>query len=53
MALDNNELFEISGGGFSLTSTAINAFSRLVTTFVKLGQLVGSSIRRAVSKNYC
>ncbi len=53
MALENQELYMISGGSFSLTSTAINAVSRLVSTFMKLGQLVGSSIRRAVTKKYC
>ncbi len=53
MMVEKEELYEIKGGAFSLTSTAINAISRVVTTFLKFGQVVGSSIRRAITKNYC
>ena len=53
MILKSDELYQIRGGGLSLTSSAINAISRVVSTFLKLGQIVGSSVRRAISKTYC
>lgn len=49
--LTNEELICIRGGGIS--ATLVNAVSRLVGTLLNLGQLVGTSIRRSISKKYC
>ena len=51
MLLNEEELNMIKGG--SISATTINALSRLVSTFMKLGQVIGSSIRRAITKSYC
>ena len=53
MILSNIELYNVKGGAFSLTSTAINALSRAVTTLLKLGQTLGSNIRRIATRSYC
>jgi len=49
--LSNEELINIKGGSFS--STLLNSVSRLIDTVLKLGQTVGSAIRRSLSKSYC
>lgn len=49
--LTNEELIVIRGGG--ITSTFLNSFSRLMENIFRLGQSVGSSIRRVVSKKVC
>lgn len=49
--LSNEELINVKGGAFS--STLLNSVSRLIDTLLKLGQTVGSAIRRSLSKNYC
>ena len=49
--LTNEELLNISGGG--ITATFLNSVSRVMETLYKLGQSVGSSIRRVTAKNYC
>lgn len=49
--LTNEELIKVKGG--SISATMLNAISRLIESLLNLGQLVGSSIRRSVSKNYC
>lgn len=49
--LSNDELINIRGGG--ITATLLNSISRLVETLLNLGQIVGSSIRRSVSKKVC
>ena len=49
--LSKEELFEVRGGG--ITATLLNSLSRLVDTLLNLGQLVGSSIRRSISKKSC
>lgn len=51
MLLSNNELMMVTGGG--LTTTMINALTKAMTTILKLGQTIGSVIRRAVTKSYC
>lgn len=51
MRLEEQELILISGGGVS--ATLLNAVSRAITTAINLGQIIGSAIRRALSKNYC
>lgn len=49
--LNNEELILVKGGG--ITSTFLNSLSRLMENIYKLGQAVGSSIRRITSKNVC
>ena len=51
MKLKDNELILVAGG--AINSQLINAFVRLVTSVVEIGRMIGSSIRRVVSKNYC
>ncbi len=53
MALNSRQLYEIRGGGFSFSTSTFNAISRFMTTLIKLGQLAGSGIRRAITKSYC
>lgn len=50
MKLTNKELHEINGGA---SATMINALSRAVSTIFKIGQSIGSSIRRVFSRSYC
>ncbi len=50
--LNNYELTNISGGA-AVTATMLNAVSRLMTTVLLLGQIVGSAIKLKKSKNYC
>lgn len=49
--MTNEELITVRGGG--ITATLLNSVSRLVETILNLGQIVGSSIRRSVSKKAC
>ena len=51
MKLTNKELLNINGG--AITATMLNAFSRAATTLLKIGQTIGSSIRRAFTRSYC
>ena len=49
--LDEKTLVKIKGG--SISSTMLNAVSRLITTILELGRTIGSSIYRYKKKNYC
>lgn len=49
--LNNEELLLVRGGGIS--STFLNSISRLLEDIYKLGQAVGSSLRRIRSKKVC
>lgn len=49
--LTDEELIVVRGGG--ITSTFLNSLSRLMENIYKLGQSVGSSIRRVVSNKVC
>lgn len=51
MKLKDQELMFIAGG--AINSQLINAFVRLISSVLEIGQMIGSSIRRIVSKNYC
>lgn len=51
MRIEDKKLIFIAGGAFD--SSFINAFVRLVNSFIEVGKMIGSSIRRAVTKNYC
>ncbi len=52
MRLTNDELLKISGG-FSLNGTLISALTRVFTTIIDFGKMVGTSLRRSKDKNYC
>lgn len=51
MKLTNKELLNINGG--ALSATMMNALSRAATTLLKIGQTIGSSIRRFITGSYC
>jgi len=51
MRLKSSELLEINGGGIS--ASLLNAVSRAFTTAINLGQIIGSAIRRIISKKAC
>ena len=50
--LSKNELYFIKGG-VKITAALLSAVSKGVTTILNLGQILGSSIRRLIKKNYC
>ena len=49
--MSNYELFCIKGGGLSISN--LNVIAIIVTTLVKLGQTIGSNIRRIISGSIC
>ena len=52
--MKKEELKVVYGGGiFSFTSTFFNAISRYITTVKSLGESVGSSIRRILTRSSC
>ncbi len=51
MVLSKYELNETIGGAVS--ATLINSLARLATTFITIGQMLGSALKMSVSKNYC
>ena len=51
MKLKDHELMQIVGGG--LTTAMINALSKAMTTILKIGQTIGTVIRRSVTKTFC
>ena len=53
--MDNNELYSVRGGAVSGFGTAswINAFSRTVELFYKLGKSIGSSISVIIRGRRC
>ena len=51
--MQDYELVDVVGGGFSLTATFLNAFSRAINTVMDLGRTIGTSIRMFVSGKRC
>lgn len=51
--MNNNELNQVYGGAFNFTTTFFNSISRYITTIKGLGESIGSSIRRLLSRNFC
>lgn len=51
MRLKNNELIDINGG--AITATWLNSCSRFISLVIEVGKMIGSSIRRTITKNYC
>jgi hypothetical protein len=52
MVLSKESLHQISGGG-TFSAAALNAIARYITMGVKVGQYIGSALRRILFKNYC
>lgn len=52
MKLDSQELYNIKGGGI-INATLFNALSRVAVTILNVGQIVGTTIRRFYTRNYC
>lgn len=53
MQLDNVELYNVVGGGFSLSSAYISSINSAVKTIFEFGQSVGTTIRRLSSDSVC
>ena len=51
--MEETNLKNIYGGAFSFTTTFFNSISRYITTIKSVGESIGSSIRRLLSKRYC
>ena len=51
MEIKVEEMKLVTGG--SITSSMINAISKVVQTIYDLGKSTGSAIRRLVTKTYC
>lgn len=51
--MNQNELSNVYGGAFKITTTFFNAFSRYLTTLKSIGESAGSSLRRLLSKKSC
>ena len=49
--LKENEMLDIDGG--TLTSSLINAISKIVNTLYDIGEATGSAIRRITNGKYC
>ena len=49
------ELYEIYGGAtrVSINGTLLNAISRMLSTVMAVGRVIGSAIRRARNGYYC
>ena len=53
MKIDIDEMMEIEGGALTITATLLNAVSRLISTVLEWGRMIGSSLYRYTSRNYC
>ncbi len=49
--MTKEELIKVKGGGIS--ATVLNAVARGITTLYRLGEAVGSVLRRALRKKIC
>ncbi|MCM1052850.1 MAG: hypothetical protein NC483_02600 [Ruminococcus sp.] len=50
MRIENRELICVTGG---ISSSLITSVVRLFSTVMDFGKMVGSTIRRGITKNYC
>lgn len=53
MRLSNTELYLVRGGALNISASFLNAISRTISTLLSLGQVIGSTIRRAISRKVC
>ena len=51
--MQDYELIEVVGGGFSFSATFLNAFSRAMNTVMDFGRSIGTSIRMFVTGKRC
>ncbi len=51
MKINDQELVMIVGGGIS--AALITAVTKVFTTIIEIGKMIGSSLRRGQTKNYC
>ena len=51
--MSSYELFCVKGGASSISLSGLNTIARIVSTLVKLGQTIGSNIRRIINGATC
>ncbi len=51
--MNNEELINVYGGGFSFTATWLNAIARTINTIMDIGRSVGTSLRMIFSGTKC
>lgn len=51
--LSNEELLNIKGGASTFSAALFTAITNVFIKLYKLGQTVGSALRRSSEKNYC
>ncbi len=52
MRLQENMLISIMGG-VTVNSGFVNSIVRMINSFIEIGKMVGSSLRRIINKKYC
>ena len=52
MNLNDSQMMAYVGGGI-LTAAFVNAVNSIVKTFYGVGQNLGTTFRRLISRNYC
>lgn len=50
---NEDELYEIAGGGINFNSSIINAIVAGAKIILELGRSVGSALRRTISNDMC
>ena len=53
MELTNQQLYEIQGGAISGLGTLINSVTKIITTVLELGRIVGSAFSFKKNKYSC
>ncbi len=51
--LSREELYNVKGGGISITASLINNVLAVANKIFELGRTVGSTVRRIYEKNIC
>lgn len=51
MKLNNDVLIKVYGGAWD--ASLLNAAVRFIGSLIEIGRMIGSSIRRAISRNAC
>lgn len=53
MKINDEDMINIIGGAITLNNTFLNSLARIITVFLDIGRIIGSSINRHKNKNYC
>jgi len=53
MKLNEYELYNINGGATKITATLLNSIARVLSSFIDMGRMVGSAIRRIKNGKMC